>query len=461
MPVPVSPAAPGASASSTKTFTLDDLKQHGARDSFYMLLHDKVYDVTKFLDDHPGGDEVMLEEAGKDATEAFEDVGHSDEARELLGPMFVGDFVGAKKEKKSVSSKSGAVTADKAASAGGSTTRHHPDVQSDVDMDESSHGYNYGELDPEEPSGRLERHITSPGEVVTSAKEFMRGHGTVLDESGEQVVATVAGTVERVNKLVSVKSVKSRYNPEKGDLVVGRITEVQASRWKVDANARQEAMLQLSSVNLPGGVQRRKVESDALKMREFLAEGDYVHVHFFLRPVPLSSPAALRILKPLLFNFPRARQLRNGQLAIVPASLIRRLKTHFYTLPPPCGPQGVDVILGVNGYIWVCLGSGGADKDSTNPGQGQGGNSDGFENELVYSDKNDDISPASRQAISRVCALIQTFARYSIPLTESLLMAGYEWCRSSGLEEEPGMVLSQELEKGLLADVVGIVDTDE
>jgi hypothetical protein len=36
----------------------------------------------------------MLEEAGRDATEAFEDVGHSDEARELLGPMFLGDFVG-------------------------------------------------------------------------------------------------------------------------------------------------------------------------------------------------------------------------------------------------------------------------------------------------------------------------------------------------------------------------------
>jgi cytochrome b involved in lipid metabolism len=36
----------------------------------------------------------MLDEAGRDATEAFEDVGHSDEARELLGPMFLGDFVG-------------------------------------------------------------------------------------------------------------------------------------------------------------------------------------------------------------------------------------------------------------------------------------------------------------------------------------------------------------------------------
>lgn len=63
-----------------------------------------------------------------------------------------------------------------------------------------------------------------------------------------------------------------RYNPEVGDLVIGRITEVrillmlvsarhtekrkvQPRRWKVDANARQDAVLMLSSVNLPGGVQ--------------------------------------------------------------------------------------------------------------------------------------------------------------------------------------------------------------
>lgn len=62
--------------------------------------------------------------------------------------------------------------------------------------------------------------------------------------------------------------------PEVGDLVIGRIVEVGAQRWRVEANARQDAVLMLSSVNLPGGVQRRRVESDALKMREFLAEGD-------------------------------------------------------------------------------------------------------------------------------------------------------------------------------------------
>lgn len=43
---------------------------------------------------HPGGDEVLLEEAGRDATEAFEDVGHSDEARAMLPKMLLGEFKG-------------------------------------------------------------------------------------------------------------------------------------------------------------------------------------------------------------------------------------------------------------------------------------------------------------------------------------------------------------------------------
>ena len=37
-----------------------------------------------------GGEEVLLDVAGQDATEAFEDVGHSDEARETLAKLEVG-----------------------------------------------------------------------------------------------------------------------------------------------------------------------------------------------------------------------------------------------------------------------------------------------------------------------------------------------------------------------------------
>nr|ODN87252.1 cytochrome b5 [Cryptococcus depauperatus CBS 7841]ODN98617.1 cytochrome b5 [Cryptococcus depauperatus CBS 7855] len=67
-----------------KLYTLEMLAQHNTKESLWMLLHNK----------HPGGDEVLLEEAGRDATEAFEDVGHSDEARKMLPKMFLGEFQG-------------------------------------------------------------------------------------------------------------------------------------------------------------------------------------------------------------------------------------------------------------------------------------------------------------------------------------------------------------------------------
>ncbi|KAJ7886730.1 cytochrome b5-like heme/steroid binding domain-containing protein [Mycena leptocephala] len=78
--------------SDAKIVTLAELRTNNTKDKLWVLIHEKVYDVTKFLDEHPGGDEVILAESGQDATEAFEDVGHSDEARELLPGMLVGEF---------------------------------------------------------------------------------------------------------------------------------------------------------------------------------------------------------------------------------------------------------------------------------------------------------------------------------------------------------------------------------
>jgi len=78
--------------STSRIITYEELKAHTTKDSLWLLVSGKVYDVTKFIDEHPGGDEVLFAEAARDATEAFEDVGHSDEARALLPPMYIGDF---------------------------------------------------------------------------------------------------------------------------------------------------------------------------------------------------------------------------------------------------------------------------------------------------------------------------------------------------------------------------------
>lgn len=82
---------------------------------------------------------------------------------------------------------------------------------------------------------------------------------------------------------------------------------------------------------------------------------------------------------PINVHLHRSWQLRNGFLLTVPPQLIRRLKSHFYHIPPPCGPTGVDVILGLNGYVWVSNG--------TSQARREGG--EGFDSEGVYSNQND------------------------------------------------------------------------
>ena len=46
--------------------------------------------VWQFLDDHPGGGEIITEASGRDATEDYEDIGHSDEALNMLTKYKIG-----------------------------------------------------------------------------------------------------------------------------------------------------------------------------------------------------------------------------------------------------------------------------------------------------------------------------------------------------------------------------------
>ncbi|KAJ8520449.1 hypothetical protein ONZ45_g2736 [Pleurotus djamor] len=48
--------------------------EHASRDSCWIIVHSKVYDVTDFLDEHPGGSKIILKYAGVDATEAYEPI---------------------------------------------------------------------------------------------------------------------------------------------------------------------------------------------------------------------------------------------------------------------------------------------------------------------------------------------------------------------------------------------------
>ncbi|CAB4026725.1 Exosome complex component RRP4, partial [Paramuricea clavata] len=180
--------------------------------------------------------------------------------------------------------------------------------------------------------------IVSPGDTISEASDYMRGHGTFVDD--DKIVASVTGTVEIVNKLISVKPLKTRYNGEVGDVVVGRIKEVGQKRWKVDTFAKLDSVLMLSSVNLPGGELRRRSVQDELMMRDVLSEGDLISAEV----QSIFSDGCLS----LHTRSQKYGKLEEGLLVQVSPSFIKRCKTHFHDLS--CG---VSVIIGNNGYIWI------------------------------------------------------------------------------------------------------------
>lgn len=76
--------------STEKAYPMLEVARHKTRRSAWLVKDGKVYDVTPYLDEHPGGDDILLDSAGRDATREFEDVGHSDSARAELAKFCIG-----------------------------------------------------------------------------------------------------------------------------------------------------------------------------------------------------------------------------------------------------------------------------------------------------------------------------------------------------------------------------------
>mmetsp|Transcript_56928 Transcript_56928/g.66541 ORF Transcript_56928/g.66541 Transcript_56928/m.66541 type:complete len:353 (+) Transcript_56928:78-1136(+) len=226
------------------------------------------------------------------------------------------------------------------------------------------------------------RHLVIPGEIIAthtgdnSESSFLRGHGTYIEtlplEEGashqstdhdrenndddedepmtepqqpQRLIASVSGIVERVNKLISVvPAAPMPFVGHVGDLIIGRITAVGPTRWKVDIGpGSRAAQLPLSGVNLPGGVQRVRTAEDALGMRKLFREGDLVSAE--IQQVMASDGGLSLHTRSLRYG-----KLENGCLVVVPPALIRRMKQHFVSLGEGVG---VDVLLGKNGFVWL------------------------------------------------------------------------------------------------------------
>jgi exosome complex component RRP4 len=191
---------------------------------------------------------------------------------------------------------------------------------------------------------------------------------------------------------------------------------VQSKRWRVDIGAPVLAGLPLSAINLPGGIQRKRTETDELQIRTFFSEGDLLVAEVQQLYQDGSASLHTRSLK--------YGKLRNGVFMAVSGTGggggVVRARRQVWTIDTVHGGGKVDVILGVNGYIWISknVEVTGGDTAITRVEE--------VVSSTAYSSQNDEIAPETRREIARIRGVIQLLVEEGLRVDEEMVMKGYE-----------------------------------
>ena len=66
------------------------MSRHNTASDLWLIVEGKVYDVTDFVDEHPGGIDAIMKRPGMDNTAGFFAEQHPDRVRQMVGEYYIG-----------------------------------------------------------------------------------------------------------------------------------------------------------------------------------------------------------------------------------------------------------------------------------------------------------------------------------------------------------------------------------
>ncbi len=90
--------------------------------------------------------------------------------------------------------------------------------------------------------------LVLPGDLITDDKEYMSGKGTYHQDGC--IYSSLMGHVRKFVKVINVIPLKSRYQGDTGDVVIGRVVEIVNKKWRIDIQGYDYANLHINAVRL-------------------------------------------------------------------------------------------------------------------------------------------------------------------------------------------------------------------
>ena len=77
----------------TSEYTRDEVSFHNVVGDAWIIINNDIYDITDFLDDHPGGKSILISVLGGDATIYFEELHNTNILKEYGGQFKIGVLI--------------------------------------------------------------------------------------------------------------------------------------------------------------------------------------------------------------------------------------------------------------------------------------------------------------------------------------------------------------------------------
>ena len=151
------------------------------------------------------------------------------------------------------------------------------------------------------------REFVLPGEEIVNSIDYLPGKNCFRE--GNSIFSKRIGLVNVKGRVISVIQLSGVYVPRGGDMVIGKVEDIQSSGWIVNINSTSDAYLPLSGV-------REFIDTTKTDLSRFYAVGDVIY-----GKINYANPHTIH----LSMQDPRARKFRSGRILNMSPSKVPRL----------------------------------------------------------------------------------------------------------------------------------------
>lgn len=183
---------------------------------------------------------------------------------------------------------------------------------------------------------KKDREFVIPGDEIIKSMDFLPGRNAFRE--GDSIYSRRLGLVSVNNRVVSVIPLNGIYIPKRGDMVIGKIDEIQATGWVVDIFAPYMAYLPLSGV-------KEFIDTSKTSLSRYYDVGDYIYAQ-----ISSSNGDSIHISTQNM----RCRKFRDGRIMrINPTKVPRVIGKDGSMITMIKNKTGCRISIGQNGLVWV------------------------------------------------------------------------------------------------------------